>query len=214
VTVFTTCVFSSYCRFTVAAGLDQVAIRIESLGIQAQPFGLRFKGTLEFLGNMTLDFVVAPTLTGQNGVVLKFGWNKDGLDKMLQKLLGPVYVVLGVVKVKSLSVALATHNFDLTAYPALSDNGQNTNYQKGITFSLTTTFDKDSPNSLQRFLSQFLVGDFMLSISITETKLSASMSLPDLVRVGGQRTDVCVCVCVKERELGRSVCMADLRATI
>jgi len=167
--------------FVAAAGLDLIAIRVESLGIQARPFGMRFRGTIEFLGNLMLEFVVAPTLSGSTGVVLKFGWDKGGIDKMLQKLLGPVYVVLGVVSIRTFTLALATHKLDLTQYAALSDNGQNAQYDRGITFTFAVAFDKDSPNFLQKFLGIFIVGDFMMQMTLTESKLSATLSLPDLV---------------------------------
>jgi hypothetical protein len=56
--------------FASSSGLKSAAIRIESLAVMPKPFGLRFRGTIEFLQNMTLEFIMAPTPEKKKAFVL------------------------------------------------------------------------------------------------------------------------------------------------
>jgi hypothetical protein len=143
--------------------------QIESFAITPSPFGIRFRGTIEFLKNMTLAFVVAPAVTpSATGLMLKIGWDQNGLDQLLQQLLGVMYPAVAICRVKKFSLAIITDTIDLTPFPILSDNGADDKFSTGVEFTMNIWFDKTSPNKLQQFLASFLEGSLIMKLKITE----------------------------------------------
>jgi type IV secretory pathway VirB2 component (pilin) len=66
------------------------------------------------LANMSFSLLVAPTLTGQKAVSFSVGWDKNGLDQLLQSLLGPLYRCLAIFRVKTFKYARLCHTICLT----------------------------------------------------------------------------------------------------